>query len=484
MNFILTIIALAFFLAKSADFIYLFQTKEYRFDRFKSLLRETGYFNLFYLRATRLPAKSARNLLLAVGVLICAIFYGYEFYSLGLDQSVTSGLVALLAAPITAYFTVAGLVLLTEILARRQRRKVIDQAQSLIQNSKASFIGITGSYGKSSTKEFLFQLLAHKFKVGKTEANMNTTVGVAKSILRNLKPDTQFFIVEMGAYKQGEISEICQLTPPIYGILTALGNQHVDLFGSRHKLMLGKKELLNWLPETGKAYVNKSITEYKELTSDLKAHIVSFSADPNAAADMTIVDVLSEQPITATAQYKDILVKFTTHILGKHNLSNLLPCIALALDLGMIPTEISRALEDLKQPDNKLSLQHTRNGVHMFLDNYNTSVEGFHAALDVLALQSEKNKIIVSKGIIELGSEKEHSYRTLLKHINHINGKLITTDQLFSRLDTSHNVIHVANEKLLETALKPYLNNETILLVEGKFTASFINSLREIDSDK
>ena len=298
------LIALIIYLIKSADYIYLFQTEEYRFDRLRAKIHEDGWLNLLYTRWPRLPAKKPRNLLLAIGVLVCAFFGGYEFSTFGLNLNLLSGSIAIVFAPIIALIDVGILVWLTQYIANYQRTRTIMAAAILVKHSHAIFIGITGSYGKTTTKEFLYQLLSTKFRVGKTEANMNTTVGVAQSLLKNFQSDTEYFIVEMGAYKVGEIAEICRLTPPTRAILTAIGNQHLDLFGSHENLLRAKKELLQAVSATGVCYVNRSIAHYADLVAGLKAQVISFGYHGEEHADITATAITADSGLAAQINYQ------------------------------------------------------------------------------------------------------------------------------------------------------------------------------------
>jgi len=126
-------------------------------------------------------------------------------------------------------------------------------------------IGITGSYGKSSTKEFLATILSAKYKVCKTSANRNSEIGVAETVLRELKPEHEIFIVEMGAYRTGEIKAICDIVHPTIGVLTAVSEQHLALFGSLEATKKAKYELIEALPENGIAIFNADNRATREL---------------------------------------------------------------------------------------------------------------------------------------------------------------------------------------------------------------------------
>jgi len=444
LNIISTIIFAVYFL-KLLDFIYLFQIKEYRFDRFLSMFSDESIFNIFYLRNPKLPAKSLRNILIAI-IAIPLIFFNL---SLIFSVNLLFLIIYFLVSPFFSLSTVILGVFLTGFLARIKRQQLIERAREKVEESSAVFIGITGSYGKSTTKEFLYQILSTKYKVAKTDANQNTDVGVAISILNNLKKDTEFFIVEMGAYKKGEIKTICDFVKPKYGIITALGSQHLELFGSKKNLIEAKTELVNCLPKNGKAYVNSDFKKYKIFSS---AEIYWFPVGKK------IVNI----PTTLSKEY----------------LLNILPCIALALDLKVSEESIIETIKNLAPLQAKLSIHDSINGATVLNDSYNSSYEGFLLAIKTAAAKKIQKKIILSRGLIELGDEKTKIYKSLIWELKKKNIYLYTTDRLFKKLSAKNNlVLYFRNEWIMFRKLRKITDKETLLIIEGKFPEKFIKNL-------
>lgn len=425
---------------KILDFTYLFQTKEYRFDRFFSNLKETGFLQIFYLRQFRTPAKSPRNILI---MFISLIFLFVH------PKGVLINIISLLIFPLISFFITSIAVLMTGIISYALKKLTIFKAAQKISYSKATFIGITGSYGKTTTKEFLYQILKTQFKVEKTEKNMNSEVGVAISILKNLKKDTQFFIAEIGAYKRGEIKTVCDYINPKYGILTAVGNQHFDLFGSQENLVAAKAELLESLPKDGIAYINKDTGYLNELLKNVKCKSVFFSAANDTTAPV---------------------------VLGHHNISNLLPCIALAQHLKIPKDQIKKAIANLKPITKRLAIKKGINGSTILDDSYNSNVEGFIAAIVNAKNFKAKKTVIISRGIIELGNEKVNSYNKILDSLNKTNYSLFTTDKLFYKLQ-KNNVQFYKDEKDLVNETLRILDKNILLIIEGKFHPETLKQL-------
>lgn len=455
---------------KILDFVYLFQTKEYRFDRFKAFINDEGYIKVFYLRGFRLPARSLRNYLL--------VFISFLLLIILLATIISDVviLIALLISPFISFVLVCFSVWLTNIAANIKRQQIINEAKAKIEQSKAVFIGITGSYGKSSVKEFLYHLISQKYQVEKTDENMNTDVGVALSILKNLRKNTQYFIAEVGAYRKGEIKTVCDLIHPTYGILTAISNQHLDLFGSWQNLLETKSELLSSLPKNGKAYVNKDIMGYKKIISRLNCAATTFSLHKNA--DIMAKNIsLNHDGMKATIFYHREILHIETGLIGNHNLLNLLPCIALSLDLNINKEDIIKAIKKLKQPGKKLSLHSGLSGSKILDDSYNSNVRGFIAAIKTAALFPQKKKIILSRGIIELGREKPASYRNIVEELNKTSLSLYTTDAIFARFDRQNNVKIFTNERKMVNYLKSTADNDTLTIIEGRFEQKTIQKL-------
>ncbi|MBI2052022.1 hypothetical protein HYT33_04675, partial [Candidatus Roizmanbacteria bacterium] len=304
-------------------------------------------------------------------------------------------------------------------------------------------------------------ILSAKYRVGKTEANLNTDIGIAISVLKNLKPATQFFVAEIGAYKKREIAKACKIIKPKFAIVTAIGNQHLDLFGSKKNLILAKKELLDVLPKEGRAYVYSDFNKFNEMIKGIRAPVVSL----NPPRDRNRV------------RYDGIDFNIETTLLGDYVARNLLPCIALAHDLGLTKREIEKAIANLAQVPDTLSRHKGLDGSTVIKDSINTSVEGFIAAIKTADSMGKKQKIIASKGVIELGDEKKESYQKILSTLYKSKLLLYTTDKLFKTMDKRSRVYLFKDEEEILEKLKKETNRETVVVIEGKFTTKFIQSL-------
>lgn len=475
-NDFVLIIGLIIFFLKSLDFLYLFQTKEYRLDRLFSYFQEEKFLRIFCWPKIQIPAKSLRNIL--IFILFLPLVLPYFF--LAQNLSIFHKLAYLLFTPILSFCSIFFLVEITAIFVYFYRQFIINKAKKIVQKSQVKFIGITGSYGKTSTKEFLYQLLSRRFRVAKTPANINTDIGVAQSIISNLQlqqSSLQYFIIEMGAYKIGEIADVCKITPPDFAILTGIGNQHLSLFGSKENLLLAKTELLRAVPKSGKIYINIDSYPLEKFQNQLKGQIVTFSSQNNQA-DVFIKKIVSHAngfELTFCYRHKDY--QLSTKITGRHNLINLLPCLALALDLGITEEQIIKTITNLTNLPNKLSSYSGINSSFIMNDSANSNVDGFLTAIDAISDFPQKNKIILSKGIIELGPEKASSYNKIIAKLNQSNISLYTTDLLFKKCDKKNQVFTFTDENAIFKEVLKQADKNTLVLIEGKFTKDFKNRL-------
>lgn len=202
--------------------LYFWQLKEYRLDRFRLLLSTSDIKRFF------LPTKSLLRPKLTIKVFILAylsLYFSFQF--LRFFPQTIGPFLAYLAIPLSVSISVILLMPLTGFIY--DFFIFMAKLKLRLFHKRLTVIGITGSFGKTATKEILAHLLSAKYQVCKTPATKNTAIGVALTILKNLKKHHQYFVVEMGAYKKGEIKQICQLVKPQVGILTGITEQHLGL---------------------------------------------------------------------------------------------------------------------------------------------------------------------------------------------------------------------------------------------------------------
>ncbi len=466
-------ITLAYAFIRGISFIYLFQIKEYRFDRLFSRIRENGFINTFYTSTFRRPAFSARNLLILTihAGSICVLFL------VALEHQLVYSLLIIMIpfAPLLAFIIISLAVVITEIPVKTWRHLLILQAVVKVRKSKAVFIGITGTYGKTSVKEYISYILSDKFEVAKTDKNMNTGVGIALAINKNLTEKTQFFVTEVGSYTKGETRQATWYIPFTYGVLTGLGNQHLDLYGSRDALIQEETSLLTHIQNSGKIYINQSVQDLSSIVSHVSAPYSTYGFHHSTIKAKILGRHLHSTKAHIFYRGYDFIIE--TQLPGDHSVLNLLPAIALAMDCGMKTRDIIRRVSEIQPIEGKLSVHTGRAKATIINDAANSNLEGFIAALSVLGTYPQKTKYIISQGIIELGVEKRDSYQRIIEKLYTINAKLYTTDPLFKELDPRNEVMIFNDVVQMRDKIVSVMNKHTIILLEGKLSNDIKKSI-------
>lgn len=266
-------------------------------------------------------------------------------------------------------------------------------------------IGITGSYGKTSTKYILNTILSENYSVCITPHSFNTPMGITRVVLDYLKPNHDVLITEMGAKQVGDIKYLCDIVKPQYGILTSVGSQHLATFGSLENIVKTKNELIKALPEDGIAIFNGDnegcVKLYEQC--EIRKYITGVS-NPKAFAHAKDVKV-SSSGISFVLVIEENEVQCKAKLIGRHNLENILVCAALAYNLGLSMEQIKIGISKLVPINHRLEVKR-ENGLVIIDDAYNSNVEGSERALEVLKLFKGGRKIIVTPGLVELGQKE------------------------------------------------------------------------------
>ncbi len=268
-------------------------------------------------------------------------------------------------------------------------------------------IGITGSYGKTSSKNILNDILNIKYNAYPTPKNFNTPFGLMITINEHLDKFADFFIAEMGACRKGEIKELCNLVTPKYGILTKIGLAHLETFGSVKTIQNTKFELIESLPSDGLGVLNGD--DPKQVNYELKNNVeVKFVGIDNPNVDTHASNIkITHEGSTFKVKFKDEKENhiFKTKLLGRANIYNILQAITLGKHLGITIDKLKTAVANVKPVEHRLQL---RKYYDMYLidDAYNSNPEGAKMALEVLELMPG-TRVIITPGMIELGAKDQ-----------------------------------------------------------------------------
>lgn len=303
------------------------------------------------------------------------------------------------------------LVVLTNLINRPIERSIrkyyINDAKRILKEMpNLLVIGITGSYGKTSMKNFLYSLLSEKYEVLKTPKNFNTTMGVVKTIREELKPIHQIFLCEMGATNVGDIKEICDIVNPKMGIITSIGPQHLETFKTVDNIINTKFELADSVQQNNgtiflnydNEYIKSKKINMSKITYGIENKELDYSSYNLESSNRGLKFNVSDNKNKVEKEFK-------TKLIGRHNIENLTGAIAIANYLQIPMDKLANKVREIKNVKHRLELLPSGN-ITIIDDSYNANPISSKSAVDTLG-EFTGTKIIVTPGLIELGKEQD-----------------------------------------------------------------------------
>ncbi len=376
-------------------FARLFQMKEWRLDRLAEHLRREGWMRTIVgsWRRLRLPVMTAKLLvIIGTSILLNAV-------AALIIVRLLHPVILLLLPPSQSLFVLASWLLWKPLDALLKRRLLSMAADHRATFHDATVIGIVGSVGKTTTKELL-KCVLQDLKPITTPEHVNTELGVASWLLKipprgelaawHAKP---LLIVEMGAYKKGEISVLSKIAQPTIAVVTALGSDHLALFGSEEAIVDANAEILDALPANGHVFLLGDNDSAKSLKKRAVCAVtIAGSSDATEIRD-------TDRGLTFESQG----ARFTVALHGKHNAGNTLLAIAVARSMGIKDERIRELLAGYRGSAHTFHLKKER-GVLILDDTYNVSPLSFRAALDWAKARPERPRVLLTSGLLETGS--------------------------------------------------------------------------------
>ncbi len=280
------------------------------------------------------------------------------------------------------------------------RKHYINDAKKILKNMpNLIVIGVTGSYGKTSVKNFLVKTLSAKYEVLTTPKNYNTTMGVVKTIREELKPIHQIFVCEMGATKIGDIKEICDIVNPKFGVITSIGPQHLESFKTIENIIKTKFELYDSVNKNGGITFLNYDNEY--LAKQNRSNTLAYGIN-NEKLDYNAYNLKSS---SQGLSFSINNVDFKTKLIGRHNIVNITGAIAVANYLEIPLDRLVPRVREFKSVEHRLQLI-SKGNLNIIDDAYNSNPVSSKSAIDTLS-EFDGTKIIVTPGLIELGGDEE-----------------------------------------------------------------------------
>jgi len=341
-------------------------------------------------------------LFIIVSIIGVILFLNNDFIAPGVLSGILFGVFIALNAFVVALCNVIN----APIEKKGQLYYINDAKRILSEHGNLRIIGVTGSYGKTSVKFYLGTLLSEKYSVLITPESYNTPMGVVRTIRENLTPLHEVFVCEMGARHVGDIKEICDIVNPDDGIVTSIGPQHLETFFTMDNIVKTKYELLDAVntKSDGVMYVNYESEFIRENEAYPGAIKYGFSDECDYRGEiLSVTSNGCEFKLETKSGESEV---FTTHLVGAHNVQNLLGAIAIANNMGIELSKLKNAVRRIKAVPHRLEL--TRHGDVTILDDaFNSNPVGAKAALDTLKMFDNAYKILVTPGMVELGEDQD-----------------------------------------------------------------------------
>lgn len=289
------------------------------------------------------------------------------------------------------------------------RNKYKRQAtEKLKAQSDLFVIGVTGSYGKTSIKNIVGDVISEFEPELRTPASYNTPNGISITVNNYLKVLHKVFIAEMGAYEIGEIKELAEMTNPDIAIVSSIGPQHLETFKTIDNVQKTKMELVEYAKPGGTAilnYDNQYIRDYEIKRDDLT--IYTYGMD-SIAYDMYGKDIeyeFGKMSFTVVDNINDCEYKVTTNLLGKHNLYNIMAAMLVCIERGYDMEKVIRSIAKVRPIEHRLEFKKINNNTLVIDDAFNANVEGVKEAVNILSKYEDYTRILITPGVIDLGTQ-------------------------------------------------------------------------------
>ncbi len=465
------------------SFVYLWFIKEYRFDRMVVHIKSSGIKFLLFPSFRRPPFRPKAFAL----VVCCFAVLMSIYFLLPLSRLVNIITIDLISFPVVAamvfIFTVPTAIY-HELVYFRAKQKILAHKPMIV-------VGITGSIGKSTTKEFLATILKDRFQVLKTAGSQNAAIGVAETILRDLKPDHEIFVVDMAAYKRGEIAKIARLVNPQIGIVTAINEQHLDLFGTLEHTMEAKYELISHLTGSGIAIFNadnpftrrmaeQAFREGREVWMYTKEGMKYSGASKIIEGKNIMASIDSLSLTIAAGIEKEAL---TVPISGVHQASTVLAGVAGSMACGMSLMDAVRNARRITAFRKTMERISGPNGSLFIDDTWNNNPEAASMAIRFLSLAKGK-KFLVFQPMIELGGDTQRAHKEVGALAGKICDEIILTNRTFSQFFIEGatdggfgHTVHIFSPNQAATFIGSHVQKGDMVLFKGKEAGKVLNAL-------
>jgi len=327
---------------------------------------------------------------------------GHDFVEQALQKGAAAAVVR--KDQLTRYSTKARLLLVADTLVALQTL-----ATAVRRLWGKPLVGVTGSVGKTTTKEAIAHVLSTRYRVLKSEGNFNNHFGLPLMLLK-LEPGQETAVIEMGMSHAGEISALAKIAHPEIGVVTNVAPVHLEFFKSVSDIARAKYELIESLPAVGTAVLNADDEYVSQFGRDFKGKVVTYGLGPTADVRAENIKTLGTGGSTFDVLAGGCRENATLPLVGTHNIHNALAAVAVGLDRGLTPSEAVGALTALAPPDKRGEVVQLDN-ITVINDCYNSNPKALEAMVDALAAMPASRRIVVAGEMLELGPAGEDLHR-------------------------------------------------------------------------
>lgn len=449
-------------------------------------------FKNIFLKELKIPVLTKKTVILIPSAIMAEILIlsvllmgqrdisSFVFWLLLIDI-----LMPLVVSGIVLFFQLPTIILRAHFILAKAKKKRVGH-KNLIA------IGITGSYGKTSTKEFLAAILSQKYNVLKTKEHQNSEAGISQCILKELEDKHQVFVAEMGAYGPGGIGLLADIVKPKIGVLTGINEQHLALFGSQDNIIYTKYELIKNLPKDGLAVFNGDNSYCLELYNKTKIPKKIYRTRKSFLGADLEADIWAED-IKVAKEYVSFKAKskkgeeadFIVNVLGIQNIPNILASIVVAQELGMDLAEISKAAEKIGQEQGPMKIIKAKNDPYVIDSSYSANPQGVIADLNYLKIWPSK-KAVIMPCLIELGKMSKKAHQKIGRKIAEVcDLAIITTKERFKEIKEGalafgmkeENIVFIEKPDEIIERITVFSSPGDVVLLEGRAPEKVIKFL-------
>lgn len=319
-------------------------------------------------------------------------------------------------------------------------------------------IGLTGTNGKTTSKELIYRVLARKFKTHATTANYNNHIGVPLTIL-GIKKDTEIAVIEMGANHIGEIATLCEIALPDRGMITNIGKAHLEGFGGIEGVIKAKSELYDFLRRTeGTAFVNADDSLLLELSQGIKQ--LTYGENPGANQHGNIHSSFPYLEI----EWKEKLI--STQLYGDYNFYNVMAAIVIGFSFEIPAEDIVDALQNYLPTNNRSQIIQRDNNT-IYLDAYNANPSSMALAINHFAKLKAGKKVLILGDMLELGENEIEEHKDILQQVENGFDELILVGPVFSKVARNQNIQVFADTSTAAKWLEKHPINDAHILMKA-----------------